>query len=143
MKTSIDPYITFNGNCEEAFNFYKSAFGSEFEFIGRFGDMPSQEGLPPMTEEFKKKIMHVSLPIGDTKLMGSDNGGEWASKLIHGNNIAISIKTETKQEADRLFKALSDNGNISMPMNETFWGAYYGMLTDKFGIGWMINVDLR
>lgn len=142
MKTTINPYITFEGNCEEAFNFYKSAFGGEFEYIGRFGEMPAQEGFE-LPEAYKNKIMHISLPIGgDTYLMGSDSGGEWAPKVVTGNNIAVSILTDNKNEADRLFNELSKGGNISMPMGETFWGAYFGMFTDKFGINWMINYDI-
>jgi len=141
--TTINPYITFNGNCEAAFNFYKSVFGGEFAYFGRFNQMPPQEGMPPMPEEFGEKIMHVSLQIGNTILMGCDNGGEWAPQLMVGNNIAISINTGTKEEADRIFNGLSEDGNITMPLGETFWGAYFGMFTDKFGINWMISVDLN
>ncbi len=80
---TINPYLNFDGNCEEAFNFYKSVFGQEFMYIGRFGEMPPQEGMPPISEEFKRRIMHVSLKVGDTILMGSDTGGDWAPPLYH------------------------------------------------------------
>lgn len=140
--TTINPYLTFNGNCEEAFNFYKSVFGGEFPYVGRYGEMPPQEGIPPMTAEQKNKIMHISLPISkETTLMGSDTGGDWASNFKEGTNFSISINTDQIKEADRLFTALSEEGKVTMPMNKTFWGSYFGMLTDKFGINWMISGD--
>ena len=85
--------------------------------------------------------MHVGLPIGNTILMGSDTGGDWAAKLIEGNNFSVSVNTESKEEADRIFNGLKAEGQITMPMENTFWGAYFGMLTDKFGIQWMVNFD--
>ncbi len=136
---TINPYLNFPGNCEEAFNFYKSIFGGEFTYLGKFKDMPPQEGVE-LSKEDQNKVMHVSLPIGkETLLMGSDAGGEWAPKIIIGNNISISITAESKEEADRLFNKLSDGGNVTMPMNQTFWGSYFGMCTDKFDINWMIS----
>jgi PhnB protein len=137
--TTVNVYLTFNGNCEEAFNFYKSVFGGEFPYIGRFKDMPTEGGKPVSTED-AEKIMHVSLPISkETMLMGSDTGGEWASNYSHGNNFSISINTGSKDEADRLFNGLSIGGQVTMPMNKTFWGEYFGMFTDKFGINWMVS----
>ncbi|MDT3738442.1 MAG: VOC family protein [Candidatus Kapabacteria bacterium] len=138
--TSVNTYLTFNGNCEEAFNFYKSAFGGEFPYIGRYKDMPPQEGKT-MSPEDGEKIMHVSLQIGNTVLMGSDTGGEWASYYKEGNNFSISINTDSKNEADRLFSALLAGGSVTMPMNSTFWGDYFGMFTDKFGINWMVSFN--
>lgn len=139
---TVNVYLTFNGNCEEAFNFYKSVFGGEFPFIGRFKDMPPQPGQPPMPPEAMEKIMHVTLPISrETMLLGSDTGGEWAANFQAGNNFSISINTESRAEADTLFNGLSAGGTITMPMNLTFWGAYFGMFTDKFGISWMVNFD--
>ena len=138
----VNAYLTFNGNCEEAFNFYKSVFGGEFPYIGRFGDMPPSEDGKQVPDEDKNKIMHVSLPISqETVLMGSDTGGEWASHHVVGNNISISINTDSKEEADRLFNGLSEGGVVTMPLADTFWGAYFGMWTDKFGINWMVNYD--
>jgi PhnB protein len=138
--TLVNVYLNFNGNCEEAFNFYKSVFGGEFPYIGRYSDMPPQEGMPPMPKEMANRIMHVSLPISkETMIMGSDTGGEWASSYKQGNNFSISISTDDKKEADRLFNALSDGGKVTMPMNQTFWGDYFGMFEDKFGINWMIS----
>lgn len=137
---TVSTYLTFNGNCEEAFNFYKSVFGGDFAYIGRFGEMPEGDGYS-VPEADKNKIMHVGLPIGNTILMGSDTGGDWAAKLIEGNNFSVSVNTESKEEADRIFNGLAAEGQITMPMENSFWGAYFGMLTDKFGIQWMVNFD--
>ena len=96
-----------------------------------------------MSDEMKQRIMHITLPISaETKLFGSDTGGEWASNHKVGNNIALSINTKDKAEADRLFNALANGGSITMPIADTFWGAYFGMVTDKFGINWQVNCEL-
>jgi PhnB protein len=117
-------------------------FGGEFPYIGRFKDMPQQEDTPPLPKEMEDKIMHVSLPISkETVLMGSDTDGEWARSFQQGNNFSISINTDSKQEADRLFHGLSDGGRVTMPLNDTFWGDYYGMFTDRFGINWMVSFN--
>jgi len=138
--TTVNVYLNFKGNCEEAFNFYKSVFGGEFPYIGRFKDMPPQEGMPPLTKEMENMIMHVSLAISkETMLMGSDTGGEWAPGFLQGNNFSISINTDSKEEADRLFNGLSAGGKVIMPQSDTFWGDYFGMFTDKFGINWMVS----
>jgi len=140
--TTINTYITFDGNCEEAFTFYKSVFGGEFPYIGRFKDMPPQEVMPPMTVEEGEKIMHVSLPVSKkTMLAGSDTFGEWRAQLVKGNNFSVSIGTDSREEADRLFNGLSEDGKVTMPMNQTFWGSYFGMFTDKFGINWMVSFE--
>ena len=139
--TTVNVYLTFNGNCEEAFNFYKSVFGGDFPYAGRFKDMPA-EGGKPLPPEDAEKIMHISLPISkETMLMGSDTGGEWASSFSQGNNFAISINTDSKENADKYFNGLSAGGQVSMPMNKTFWGDYFGMFTDKFGIQWMVSFN--
>ena len=140
--TTVNAYLTFNGECKQAFEFYKSIFGGEFDFIGTFGDMPPQEGMPPMSDEMKQRIMHVSLPIStETRLMGSDTGGEWGASHQVGNNISMSVNTKDKTEAERIFNALAEGGNITMPIADTFWEAYFGMLTDKFGIHWQVNCE--
>ena len=137
--TTVNIYLTFKGNCEEAFNFYKSVFGGEFPYIGRYKDMP-QEGGKTLNPEEGEKIMHMSLPISqETMLMGSDTGGEWAPAFKTGNNFAVSINTDSKEEADRLFKGLSAGGVVTMPLQTTFWGDYFGMWIDKFGVNWMIS----
>lgn len=138
---SINPYLIFNGNCEEAFLFYQSVFGGEFPYVGKFSDMPAGDTNPTLSEEDANKIMHISLPIGkDSVLMGSDSNSA-SGEVVFGGNISISINTESKEEADRLFNGLSAGGNPFMPMNKTFWGAYFGMFVDKFGINWMVNFD--
>ena len=140
----INPYLTFNGNCEEAFNFYKSVFGGEFSYVSRFNEMPPQEGSPVMSADAGEKIMHVSLPLGkETILMGSDTGGNWAADYHPGNNITISISADSKEEADKIFNGLSEGGKVTMPMNDTFWGSYFGMWTDKYGIQWMMSFDQK
>ncbi len=140
---TVNIYLTFNGNCEEAFSFYKSVFGGEYPYIGRFKDMPSDDtNNHQLSEADGNKIMHVTLPISkETCLMGSDITSEQASTFIQGNNFSISINAESRDEANKLFGALTEGGTVTMPMNQTFWGAYFGMLTDKFGIQWMMNYD--
>lgn len=141
---TVNVYLTFNGNCEAAFNFYKSVFGGEFPYMGRFKDMPPGTDGKTMDGDMAERIMHVSLPISqETMLMGSDTGGEWAAHYQVGNNYSISINADSKEEADRLFNGLSANGKVTMPMNDTFWGAYFGMFTDQFGINWMVNFDTQ
>jgi PhnB protein len=103
---------------------------------------PPEEGKPSIPAEEDNKIMHVSLPISkETMLMGSDVGGEWCPELTKGNNFAVSISTDSKAEADRLFNELSAGGKVTMPMEKTFWGSYFGMFTDKFDINWMVGFD--
>jgi len=136
---TINAYINFEGNCEEAFNYYKGVFGVEFSMLNRFSEMPPQEGME-LSEADMNKIMHVSMPISkETMLMGSDVGGEWAQGLQFGNNITLSITAESKEEADDFFNKLSEGGKVTMPMDMTFWGSYFGMCSDKFNINWMIS----
>ena len=137
----VNVYLTFNGECEEAFNFYKSVFGGEFQYLGRFSEMPPSEECQ-MSPEDADRIMHVSLPISqETVIMGSDTGGEWASSFNQGNNFSISITADSREEADSLFQGLSAAGTVTMPMNQTFWGDYFGMFTDKFGVQWMVSFN--
>jgi len=139
---TVNAYLSFKGNCEAAFNLYKSVFGGEFVHISRFNEIPSAEGAPQMTEEEGNGIMHVSLVFGNNSvLMGSDTSGEWSTSYVAGNNITLSINAESKEEADKIFNGLSAGGTITMPMKTEFWGAYFGMCTDKFGILWMVNFD--
>ncbi len=137
--TTVNAYLNFEGNCEEAFNFYKSVFGGEFMSVNRYREMPPGEN--PLPEEDLNKIMHMSLPIGNTYLMGSDVAGEWGGNTVMGNNISLSISAGSRAEADQIFQGLSAGGTVTMPMNDTFWGSYFGMLTDKFGINWMVGYD--
>ena len=138
----VNPYLTFNGNCEEAFTFYKSVFGGDFQYVGRFKDMPPAEGSKPVPAAEGEKIMHISLPISkETILMGSDSSEAFGQATIVGNNFTISINTSSQEEADKLFLGLSAGGKVTMPMSKTFWGSYFGMLTDKFGIQWMVSFE--
>lgn len=136
---AVNPYLNFNGNTEEAFNFYKSVFGGEFATIMRFGDTPGCENMP---ETEKNGIMHVALPMGSSILMGTDVPKSM-EQVKFGTNSSITIDAESREEAKRLFDGLAVGGKIGMPMDDMFWGAYYGMLTDKFGVQWMINFDTR
>jgi PhnB protein len=138
MKSNI--YLTFNGNCEVAFTFYKSVLNVEFTHLGRFKEIPPSDDFK-VPKEDENKIMHVALPFGDVLLMGSDTGSEYASSFVQGNNFSLSIHPETREQADELFSKLSVNGRVNMPMADAFWGDYFGMLTDQFGIQWMVNFN--
>ena len=138
--TKVSVYLTFDGNCEAAFEFYKSVFGTEFSEINRFNEIPPQEGQPPIPEELGNRIMHVVLPINNNMdLLGSDTMPDHTH--ISGNNFSLSIITDSKEKAENFFNKLSDGAVITMPIADTFWGAYFGMLTDKFGIQWIVNYD--
>jgi PhnB protein len=139
--TTVNPYLTFNGNCEEAFNFYKAAFGGEFQFVGRYKDVPAVD-RPKFAVEDDEKIMHISLPISkETILMGCDNPARQTTPF--GDNISLSISTDSRVKADQIFTELSKGGYVTMQMAETFWGSYFGVLTDKFGIHWTISCELK
>lgn len=136
----VNPYLLFTDKCEEAFNYYKSIFGGDFSYVGRYKDMPPQQENP-VAETDKEKIMHISLPLsGGTMLMGSDSGAEWANPTL-GNNVTLSITASTKDEADNCFNGLSAGGKVKMPMDKTFWGDYFGMCEDKYGVHWMISFN--
>jgi PhnB protein len=134
-------YLNFVRETEEAFTFYKSVFGTEFVGgINRMGEVPPQEGMQPLPEADKDLVMHVQLPItGGHMLMGTDSPESMGLTLIKGNNVSINLEPDTQEEADRLFAALSEGGKVSMPMQDMFWGDYFGAFTDRFGINWMIN----
>ena len=130
-------YLNFNGTCEAAFNFYKSVFGGEFGYFSRFGEMAETGGFK-VSDAYKNQVMHVALEIGSTLLMGSDCGEEQAPHFVQGNNFSVSVTADSKAEADKIFNALAAGGAITMPMTSMFWGDYFGMLTDKFGVNWMV-----
>jgi len=137
--TTLNPYIYFNGDCEAAFNFYKSIFRQEVTYIGRYKDVPKTDRQ--IFHEADEKIMHISLPISkETILMGSDNTEAYEDAIAF-NNFSLIIHTDSKSEADRLFNELSESGKVKMPMNLTFWGSYYGICIDKFGISWKITSE--
>lgn len=142
---NVATYLNFERNTEEAFNFYKSAFGTEFAGpIMRFSDIPVSDEMPAPKDEDKNLVMHVSLPItGGHLLMGTDAPESMGFTLKQGNNVYISLGPDTKAEADRLFAALSEGGAVEMEMADQFWGDYFGSIVDKFGIHWMINVPSK
>lgn len=134
---TINPYLNFPGNTEDAFNFYKSVFGGEFLAVMRFKDLPN---CGPVAENEKDKIMHIALPIGKSNvLMATDALESMGQKLSNGNNYSIAISPETEEEAQQLFKGLSAGGQVMMPLEKAAWGDLFGMLTDKYGIQWMVN----
>lgn len=135
--TTLNPYIYFNGNCEEAFNFYKTVFRKEITYIGRYKDVPKTDRK--IFEETDEKIMHITLPISEeTILSGSDNKIAYKESIEY-NNFSLIIHTDSKVEANRLFNEMSKNGQVKVPMNLAFWGSYYGICIDKFGINWKIT----
>jgi PhnB protein len=135
-----DIYLNFNGNSLEAFTYYKSIFGGEFMLFQRYKDMPGGDKMSPKNQE---KIIHVSLRLTPhTVLMATDGLGE-RGEISFGNNYHICLQADNEKEADTLFQSLSKDGKIEMPMNKTFWGAYFGMCQDKFGVMWMINFTLN
>lgn len=140
--TTVNTYLYFNGNCEEAFNFYRSIFNKEFQYIGRYKDVPevARQNFPNCTDDH---IMHIALPISrETILMGADivekGRGNDAAKYF-----SLYINADSKKEADRLFGSLSSGGEIKLPISEQFWGSYYGICLDRFGINWKISFSLR
>lgn len=137
---TINPYLNFTGNTEDAFNFYKSVFGGEFVGgISRFRDAPDADNLP---EDELDKVMHIALPVGEkTMLMGTDALESMGQKVTEGNNFYISVQAGSKEEATGIFNGLASGGEVTMPLEDAFWGAYFGMLTDKFGIQWMVTYN--
>ena len=136
-------YINFSRNTEDAFNFYRRVFGTEFlGEISRWDQVPADEGMPPLPEEDKNLVMHIALPIlGGHVLMGSDVPESMGLSLNVGDNVVINLEPDTKDETDRLFTALSEGGTVTMPLEMAFWGGYFGAFTDKFGVNWMVNCE--
>jgi PhnB protein len=139
MAATINPYIDFDGKAEEAFNFYKSVFGGEFISFQRMKDTPEGAKAP---DNEKDRMLHVALPVGKNNvLMGCDVFESMGHRRSPGNTFHISVSTESRNEAEEIFKGLAAGGNISMPLQKTFWGSYFGMLKDKFGVQWMVSFD--
>lgn len=136
---SINPHINFNGNAEEAFNFYKSVFGGEFAMIMRFKDLASADFQ--VAEHEANKIMHIALPIGKSILMANDVPEILGRTNENENRSKIVISAESKEEADKLFNGLSAGGQIEMPISDSPWGSYFGAFRDKYGIEWMVDFD--
>lgn len=138
---SVNTYLNFPRNTEEAFNFYKSVFGGEFVGgISHFRDIPPSEKTPPLPEEDKDLVMHIALPVlNGHVLMGTDAPESMGFKVTFGNNVYISLHPDTREETRRLFKALSNGGKVEMELQDMFWGDYYGSCSDKYGVQWMFN----
>src|ERR1700761_7850474 len=136
---SANVTILFDGQAEAAMNFYKSIFGGEFVNFQRLSDMPN---APEMPENEGKKVLHSSLAIGNSFISGMDMPHGRGS-VNKGNNFMVQVDTESREETERGFNELSDGANITMPLENQFWGAYFGMLTDKFGIQWMVSMELK
>ena len=133
----VNPYLNFKGNTEEAFNFYKSVFGGEFSMIQRFKETPEAGKTAPAD---MNKLMHIALPIGSGNiLMGTDAIGPMGDHFKQGNNFHLSLHTESEDETRKLFSALSAGGLVTVPLDKMFWGDYFGMCTDKFGVSWMLS----
>ena len=135
---NLNAYLHFNDNCRQAFEFYRSVFGGDFLSFATFADGPEDMPVPAAERD---RIMHVSLPIGSGTLMGSDTTSAFGPPPVAGNNFSISINADSREDTDRLFGLLSADGNVAMPPQDMFWGAYVGMCTDKFGVNWMLNCE--
>ena len=134
-QRAIEPYVFFGGRCEEAIEFYKKAIGAEVEMLMRFRESPEpMDGVPP---GFGDKVMHASLKVGGSRVMASDGCGEEQGGY---KGFSLSISVENDAEAERVFSALSEGGQVQMPLTQTFWTSKFGMLTDRFGMGWMVSV---
>lgn len=134
---NLSPYLNFPGNAEEAMTFYAQALGGTLGDVFRFGAMPGSEEIP---KELHNGVMHVGLDLpGGSRLMASDVMEGMGPPYVAGTNMSISVHPDSREEADKIFKALSEGGTITMPLADQFWGDYYGMLTDRFGIQWMVN----
>jgi PhnB protein len=142
----VGTYLNFPRNTEEAFHFYKSIFGGEFggEGITRFNSIPKNDGMPEIAENDKNLVMYVELTIlGNHKLMGTDAPETMGFNIFKGNNIHINLEPDSIEETKYLFEALSKDGQITEPLQDTFWGAYYGSCTDKYGVQWMFNCTAK
>ena len=142
----VSIYLNFSNYTEEAFNFYKSVFGTEFTEPGfsRMGDMPPMEGMPPTPDDLKNLVMHVELPItGGHVLMGTDAPEQMGFKVNFGNNVHINLEPDTRVETKKLFDALSAGGKVTMELQDMFWGAYFGSCADKYGVQWMFNCNAK
>lgn len=140
---SVSTYLNFMGNTEEAFAFYKSVFGTEYVGpINRMGDAPPMPGAPPMLESEKQLIMHMALPIlAGHVIHGTDTLESMGHKLVVGNNFTLNLAPDTRAETDALFAKLSEGGKAEVPLMDMFWGSYFGLCVDKFGVRWMFNCE--
>jgi PhnB protein len=135
----LEPYLFFSGKCEEALSFYKDVFGGQIEFLSRWSEMPQDAGGPPVTPETANRVMHATFQAPGVSFMASDAS---PGKAYGEGPVSLSIATEEIAEAERVFNRLADGGNVEMPMQDAFWGAKFGMLTDRYGIDWMVSCRL-
>lgn len=141
---SVSTYLNFARETEEAFKYYKTIFGGEFGQIMRFGEMPPQPGMPPLPDADKNLLVHIELKIlGDHLLMGTDAPESMGFAINKGNNVHVSLSPDSRAESKKLFDALSAGGQITMPIQDMFWGAYFGSCVDKYGIQWMVNCTAK
>lgn len=140
---SVSTYLNFDGTTEAAFTFYREVFGGEFDApVQYMRDVPSWPGQPPLTEDERNRVMHVALAIlGGHRIMGTDTVPSMGDTCVAGNNVSINLQPDTRAETDRLFAALSEGGAVEMPLQEMFWGAYFGHCVDRFGTRWMFNCE--
>jgi len=138
---AVNVYLNFDGRCEEAFDFYKSIFGGEFvDGISRFGDMPAGNDMPPLPEEVANEVLHVSLPVMGSILMGSDAPSAMGTPPVtSGTNMHIVLSPDSRAETERIFNALADGGEVTMALQDAFWGSYFGTCTDRYGVQWMLD----
>ncbi len=137
-------YLVFSGNCIEAFDFYAETLGGHITMKSQYKDMPPSPDYPPITEEYHELVMHITLELADgSVIQGSDRVSGFGPDLEVGNNFCVSIQTDSQQEADRIHHALAQRGIVTMPMQKTFWGAYFGSCQDRFGINWMIAFNAQ
>jgi PhnB protein len=141
----VSTYLNFPGTTEQAFEFYRSVFGTAFSGpVHRMGEAPAAPGQPPLSDADKRLVMHVELPIlGGHVLMGTDATASMGFELVAGNNVHINLETDTREQTERLFAALAAGGTVEMPLQDMFWGAYFGSLRDRFGVQWMFNCAAR
>ena len=139
---TLSVYINFEGTCREAFEFYRSVFGGEFSNEMAFSDMPPSDETP-IPDGWQDKVMHVSLPIGNSVLMGSDMPPGFGPPLTVGTNYSVSYSASSRDEADRVFAALSEGGTVTMELQDMFWGDYFGTVTDRFGINWQVGMGME
>jgi PhnB protein len=137
---AIEPYLFFNGRCEEALRFYEHAFGARLETLSRFGDSPDESALERLPPGWREKVMHASFLVGDARIMASDGNGSGPAEFA---GFALSLGISSEEEARRVFDELSEGGRIDMPFGPTFWSPWFGMVTDRFGVQWMVTAPFQ
>lgn len=135
------PYLSFEGNAEEALNFYVDAFSGNIQTMMRYSDMPADEGTPPLPDAYKNKVLHAALSVGDAVIYLSDTFP--GMTVTTGNSVDINIAPTSEEELRRVFDKLAVDGTVNMPVDYTFWGSIFGSLTDKFGIGWSLDLEVK